>query len=471
MKRKQYRGNTRLVQMILLGMLCLVISGCVRGKVVDANKSGVKALELTLANMLTGACYKTATGDEGSFVFTGVPNGTYLLTAERYGYDPISRTFEYTGKNVKLDLVMENRSRVEFRTFEPPSLAPMMAMSPEIAVRQFAVYYPPSYDLEPTRYYPIIYWLHGNGQDPEEFFTDDWFRLNLQSVMDELIGRSLIEETILVVPDGELPESWMGPNARGSLYINSSYNGNFEDFVAVDLVGCVEENAGDCLGDGSDGLRVIRGGEARGMVGLCMGVTGALNCAIKYPGQYAAVAANWGFSSLNELIYPFKGDVTPLLRRYLEGEPWLVDWFNRKANAFFSSLDGEHYPYNLCPLQADGTLTMVEDPENPGELVELWSNYYLDNDPYTYLSEHPEAIEDLSFYIDVGEGDEFQLWENNMAFSALLEDLGLPASQSMDPSNRHFFEIFPSNSHVDIVSNHPRMIQAIQFVANHLNAW
>ena len=69
---------------------------------------------------------------------------------------PISTTLEHTGKNLKLDLVMENRSRVEFRTFAPPSLAPMMAVSPEIAVRQFAVYYPPSYDLEPTKRYPII---------------------------------------------------------------------------------------------------------------------------------------------------------------------------------------------------------------------------------------------------------------------------------------------------------------------------
>ena len=454
---------------ILSLVACLAIAGCIHGNVVDVNDYPIRDLELSLADLDTGAEYRTTTGDGGAFEFEGVPNGSYRLTAERYGYEPFALDVEYTGMNLSLELAMENRSRVEYRTFEPPALAPMKAICPGIALRQFAVYYPPSYDREPERLYPIIYWLHGNGQNPETFFRDVWFGVNLQSVMDEMIAFDLVEETVLVVPDGELPESWIDSVFRGSFFVNSAFNGDFEDYLAVDLVDCVEENADDCLGDGSGGLRVISDGRSRGIVGMCMGVTGALNVALKYTGQYAAVGGNFGIPSFNELIYPFTGNVTPFLQRYIEEDPWVTDFLDERSDAFFASLDGDHFPENEFPLQPDGSLTMVEDLDNPGELVELWTTYYLDTDPYTYLVNHPEAVDALSFYLDIGDSDQMQLEENNMAFSALLEELGLPSSTSLGPDARHHFEIFHANGHVDPFQTKPQIMKAIQFVSNHLD--
>jgi len=398
------------------------------------------------------------------------------VTASRYAYCDLEATFEKREDAYLVkDAVMANRSAVKVHRFNPPALAPMREIAPDIAARAFTIYLPPSYGVMEDRRYPVIYLLHGNTQNHLSYFGtySGGFGLNLQSVLDELASPNGYREVILVVPDGDLPESWMHQAShRGSFFVNSAHNGAFETYVAEDLVDCVENNADHCLWNTSDeGYRVIRARQSRGLHGMCMGALGAMNMALRYPGKFTAVVGNFGITSLNEFIFPYSGDVEPLMVGYLK-EPDLQEVMDTRLATLAPSLDGEHYPDNEFPifLGPDGEvlMTMVEDPENPvGPQVELWSAFYLRSDPYTYLAEHPEAIEGLSFYIDAGATDEFQLFENNSAFSALLADLGLAPSLDIGPESRHFFEIYESLSHVDHITFH-RIRKALEFLLNHL---
>ena len=249
-------------------------------------------------------------------------------------------------------------------------------------------------------------------------------------------------------------------------------NGAFETYVSQDLIECVETNRDNCLWDGRDeGYRVIPSGASRGVHGICMGGIGAMNMALHGPGRFAAVASNIGPVSFDQFIHPFQAELDPLLDQ-LRHDPDFLVFLVERMKAVYMALDPEHFPDNEFPVWfgplGHMNMTYVTDPENPsGRPVELWSNFYLDNDPYTYLAEHPEAAEGLSFYLDCGSGDDLQLYDNNAAFSALLEDLGLPPSRDLGPDNRHFFEIYPSKHHVDEEVKE-RVMMALTFLARHL---
>ncbi|MFC1888966.1 alpha/beta hydrolase-fold protein [Thermodesulfobacteriota bacterium] len=462
---------------LAIASLCLVtFIGCVHGVVVDSNNYPIKYIEVQLTNLESGETLTEWTDDEGRFAFFPIVDGRFEINASRYGYNDLTRAFVKDEGLFSLgETVMDNCSTVMVHEFDPPSLEAMRELEPAIATRQFTVYLPPSYAAEPERQYPAVYLLHGNEQNHLSYFHPYSYNgllgFHLQSVIDELVGYGVSREFILVVPNGTMPEGWLPYAKSGSFFVNSAYNGNFETYVVDDLVDCVENNTNGCLWEeGRGGYRVIPKGASRGVQGASMGVIGALNMALRYPGRFAAVAVNYGPVSFNELIFPFTPGIEPFAVKILKNRA-LLNVAESLWGALFAAVDGEHYPDNDYPIEIhdDGemTMTMVEDPDDPEAEVELWSNYYLRHDPYTYLAENPEAAEGLSFYLDCGDHDEIQLYENNRAFSALLEELGLEPSGSMATWNRHFFEIYPNVSHVDLITR-DRIRKGLIFLANHL---
>ncbi|MFC1889950.1 alpha/beta hydrolase-fold protein [Thermodesulfobacteriota bacterium] len=477
---KRIRVTPEIMKMMtIVSLLGLILGGCkVHGIVYDSNNYPIKGIQVQLTDMSTGEVMVGITNGEGEFNFNPVSDGQYRLTASRYGYQDLVKTFDKVlDDHLVKDAVMVNKSTVMVHRFEPPSLTPMKEIEPEIAVRDFSVYLPPSYQLMADKHYPVIYLLHGNGHNHLSYFNPYDIQLglgtNLQSIMDELIAHGLSQELILVIPDGNLPLTWVPSVNRGSFFTNSAYNGDFERFVAEDLVDCIENNADHCLWDDSDfGYRVIPSGGSRAIDGICMGGLGALNMGFHYPGRFAAVACNFGLATLNEFIFPFGEGVDPILTKYF-GDEDFAEFVNQRIEAMFAAFDGEHYPDYILPIsfgpEGEVIMTMVENPEDPeGPLVELWSHFFLRYDPRFYLMDHPEAIEGLSFYLDCGDHDSYQLWDNTAAISAALEDLGLEPSLSLGPENRHFYEIYPNLAHVDF-ETHGRVVKALTFLANHLD--
>ncbi len=63
-------------------------------------------------------------------------------------------------------------------------------------VQEFRVYLPPCYDEQPDQRYPVLYLLHG-----QTYNDDQWIRLGATRVLDELIHSGQVQPFIMVFPD------------------------------------------------------------------------------------------------------------------------------------------------------------------------------------------------------------------------------------------------------------------------------
>jgi S-formylglutathione hydrolase FrmB len=130
---------------------------------------------------------------------------------------------------------------------------------------RYTVYLPFDYETS-TRYYPVVYLLHG--------YTDNdmaWIQFGeANMIADEAIAGMEIPSMILVMPDGGV--SW---------YINN-YNDSvrYEDFFFKEFIPFIESH-----------YRIRTERSYRGIAGLSMGGYGTLVYALKHPDMFAACAA------------------------------------------------------------------------------------------------------------------------------------------------------------------------------------
>lgn len=139
--------------------------------------------------------------------------------------------------------------------------------------RAVSVYLPPQYSTDPGRRFPVIYLLHGFGADHRAFIRGAYQDLNVRVSMDSLINAGNVQPMIVVTP-----------NARnrfdGSFYANSPTTGQWEDFVAKDLVRHIDRR-----------YRTLAKPSSRGVAGHSMGGYGALTVGMRNPGTFFAVYA------------------------------------------------------------------------------------------------------------------------------------------------------------------------------------
>lgn len=164
---------------------------------------------------------------------------------------------------------------------QPPELNPRLILSdipaPSLSSnllgerdhRQIAVYLPPSYYASQVSY-PVVYFLTGFG-DEVTAMTDGTRGLTLPSSLDSVVTEDSLREMILVIVSGT-------NSLGGSFYVNSPVSGNWEDFIARDLVTYVDRH-----------YRTIADGASRGLSGHSMGGSGALTIAMRNPGVFGAV--------------------------------------------------------------------------------------------------------------------------------------------------------------------------------------
>src|ERR1700676_2926154 len=130
----------------------------------------------------------------------------------------------------------------------------------------FCVLLPPSYDADAAKRYPVVYFLHGIG-DNEQVLLNSGGLLMVQDLRDQKrIGDFLI----------------VTPAAGRSFYINSrDGHVRYEDFFIREFIPYIESH-----------YRIRVGRRARGIAGVSMGGYGALRFAFKYPQMFAAVSVN-----------------------------------------------------------------------------------------------------------------------------------------------------------------------------------
>jgi enterochelin esterase-like enzyme len=128
----------------------------------------------------------------------------------------------------------------------------------------YTVYLPADYETS-SRTYPVVYLLHGFGDD-----NTGWLQFGeINRYADKAIAEGTIPPMIIVMPNGD-----------SSFYINS-YDGKakYEDFFIKEFMPSVEKT-----------FRIKAEKRYRGIAGLSMGGYGTLIYSLKYPELFAAAA-------------------------------------------------------------------------------------------------------------------------------------------------------------------------------------
>jgi enterochelin esterase-like enzyme len=134
--------------------------------------------------------------------------------------------------------------------------------------REAMVYLPPAYAADQNRRFPVVYLLHGYG-GREDTFTA---RLaSLQESGDRLAFAQGFSSAIVVTPSAYTLH-------KGSMYSNSPTTGDWERFIAEDLVAFMDGR-----------YRTLPSRMSRGLAGHSMGGYGALRIGMKRPDVFGAL--------------------------------------------------------------------------------------------------------------------------------------------------------------------------------------
>jgi S-formylglutathione hydrolase FrmB len=133
----------------------------------------------------------------------------------------------------------------------------------------YCVYLPASYDAGPTahpaRSYPVLYFLHGLGDNEQTLFNSGGWTL-----LDDLRRQHKIGEFLIAAPEG-----------GRTFYINSADGSvRYSDFFLLEFIPLIETR-----------YRVGKGRSNRAISGISMGGYGALRFAFSHPEMFSAISA------------------------------------------------------------------------------------------------------------------------------------------------------------------------------------
>jgi len=141
------------------------------------------------------------------------------------------------------------------------------------ADRDVMVYLPPSYATERSRRYPVLFLLHGFTDD-----TDHWWGVvphfvSVPASMDKALANGTAREMIVVMPNAFT-------RYYGSMYSSSVTTGDWERFIARDLVAYIDAH-----------YRTLADVNSRGLAGHSMGGYGTIRIGMKYPDVFSSIYA------------------------------------------------------------------------------------------------------------------------------------------------------------------------------------
>jgi S-formylglutathione hydrolase FrmB len=141
----------------------------------------------------------------------------------------------------------------------------------ETAAPEVSIYLPPSYQTDRNRRYPVVYLLHGYTGTDLGYFGPTGRQLHV--IAERVFASNAAREMILVMPNCM---NVFG----GCMYSNSVTAGDWEGYVAEDLVAYLDKN-----------YRTIPTRAARGLAGHSMGGYGTLRIGMKRPDVFSSLYA------------------------------------------------------------------------------------------------------------------------------------------------------------------------------------
>ena len=136
----------------------------------------------------------------------------------------------------------------------------------DAADRDVIVFLPPSYQTDAQRRYPVVYALHGYSIGAEQWTHE----IHVPQTVEGAVAQGA-REMIVVLPDSKTRHN-------GSMYSSSVTTGDFERFIAHDLVAYIDAH-----------YRTIPDRRSRGLVGHSMGGYGAVRIGMKHADVFGAL--------------------------------------------------------------------------------------------------------------------------------------------------------------------------------------
>ncbi len=136
----------------------------------------------------------------------------------------------------------------------------------DAADRDVLVFLPPSYGQDTARRYPVVYALHGYSIGAQQWSQE----IHVPQTIEGAFAKGA-REMIVVLPDSKTVHN-------GSMYSNSATTGDFEDFIARDVVAYIDAH-----------YRTIAGRDSRGLVGHSMGGYGASRIGMKHADVFGSL--------------------------------------------------------------------------------------------------------------------------------------------------------------------------------------
>ena len=132
--------------------------------------------------------------------------------------------------------------------------------------RDAIVFLPPSYEKDKKHHYPVVYALHGYSIGAEQWSHE----IHVPQTIEGAFANGS-QEMIVVLPDSKTIYN-------GSMYSSSATTGDFENYIARDVVAYMDAH-----------YRTIPSRQSRGLVGHSMGGYGASRIGMKHPEVFGAL--------------------------------------------------------------------------------------------------------------------------------------------------------------------------------------
>ena len=240
--------------------------------------------------------------------------------------------------------------------------------------REVFVFLPPSYLKQRHRRYPVVYALHGYSIGAEQWTREIHVPQTIEGAF--AIG---VKEMIVVVPDSKTLHN-------GSMYSSSTTVGDFENFIAKDIVAYIDQH-----------YRTIPNRTSRGLVGHSMGGYGATRIGMKHSDVFGSLYIMSPCCLSPRISLPQNSDIAKALEAVkTPGDSAKLSFGARATLA--SAAAWSPNPKNP-PLYLD--LPTKDGETQPGVLAR-WSA----NAPLAFVDQYiPELRQYRGIALDVGDQD------------------------------------------------------------------
>jgi pimeloyl-ACP methyl ester carboxylesterase len=267
-------------------------------------------------------------------------------------------------------------------------------------------------ELDTITKYPVIVFLHG-----ASITATDMVNL-LEPFLDNFLGKFLFDKlfkVIFIIPDGSCEPY------KGSFYTNSALYGNYEDYIASDMMEEIRNK-----------YHTYSGREKWSIMGHSMGGFGAMKIALKYPEKFIGVSSLSG-----PLNISYFDELLPVLLSENGSAPPYDFIYSGNVTKLMFSMAGAFSPNPgatppiFFPVNSAGTIDQ--------SVTGLWEV----NNPINFIKDW-KGNPAMAIHTYCGELDEFKLAKQNQLFSDTLDKYKIQHTYKQDPYGDHVNSLFTS---------------------------